>query len=452
MNSKIQSKSLIKNRAALSMFSLTLPIIGETFFRTLVSSLDTVMLSTYNDSSVAAVGMMGQYIFFTQLLFTIVCTGVSIVLAQYIGAEKNDKAKKIVTTGTALSLCVGVLVTLFGVFLTKPILSCYSLDEDVRTFATQYFIIFGGLGALATSFNMLQGSILKAYGHTKDALIGSIVANLINVGGNAIVIYALNNEYTVAGVACSSVLSQIISCIIYAIFIRQRPEIKISFKGLFHFDKQSYRTILKIGLPTAGESISYNVAQITIMAMVSTLGTASMSALVYAQTIVRFVYILANSIGQAVQIKTGYYVGSNQSDVAYKKVYKYQIIGTCCSAGVIILINIFSNSIASLFTKNSEIISLLQTLLLFSIYYEIGRSMNLITISALKGSGDVSFPVFYGIFSMWGIMALGSYIFGIKLGFGLLAIWLSIATDEFSRGVVMVLRWKSKKWMCKEVA
>lgn len=451
MSTENQNKTIVKNRAALPMFALTLPIVGENFFRTLVSSVDTIMLSTYKDSAVAAVGMMGQYIFFTQLLFNIICTGVSIVLAQYIGAGKIDKAKKVSTAGTALSLYVGIAVTLFGVFLTKPILSLYSIDEDVRTFATQYFIIFGGLGALATSFNMLQGAILRAYGHTKDALVGSIIANLINVAGNAVSIYIIKNGYEVIGVACASVLAQFASCAVYAFYIRIRPEVKMPFKGLFNFDKESYRTIFKIGLPTAGESISYNVAQITIMAMVSTLGTAAMSALVYAQTIVRYVYVLTNSIGQAVQIKTGYFVGAGQSDIAYKKVYKYQLIGSACSICVILLINLFSKNIISLFTHDVEITKLLHKLLLLSIYYETGRSMNLVTISALKGSGDVKFPMIYGIFSMWGIMVLGSFVFGIKLGFGLTAIWLSIATDEFSRGVVMVLRWKSKKWMCKGV-
>lgn len=433
------------------MVSLTLPIIGETFFRTLVSSLDTIMLSSYKDSAVAAVGMMGQYIFFTQLLFNIISTGASIVLAQYIGAEKFEKAEHVTKASTALTLYVGLAVMVFALLATKPILSLYKIDDDVRLYATTYFIIFGGIGALATSFNTLQGAILRAYGHTSDALIGSIVANVVNVGGNAIAIYGIKNGFEVAGTAWASVLSQVASCIIYACFIKFRPEVKMPFKGLFKFDKESYRTILKIGVPTAGESISYNLAQITIMAMVSTLGTVAISALVYAQTIVRYVYVLANSIGAAVQIKTGFYVGAGQADVAYRKEYKYQLIGTACSVIAIILINVFSRPIALLFTKDEGIISLLRTLLLISIYYETGRSFNLITISALKGSGDVKFPVLYGICSMWGIMVLGSYIFGLKLGLGLVAVWWSIGSDEFSRGMVMMLRWHSKKWQTKAI-
>ena len=440
------------NRAALPMFQLTLPIIGETFFRTLVASADTLMLSSYKDSAVAAVGMMGQYIFFTQLLFNIICTGASIVLAQYIGAGKTEKAERVTKASTAMALYVGAAVTLFVVLATKPLLAAYSIEDDVRTFATEYFVIFGGIGALATAFNMLQGAVLRAYGYTKDALIGTVAANIVNLAGNTLAIYVIKNGFEVTGTAWASVVSQFVSCLIYAYMIRSHSEIKMPFKGVFRLDRESYATVLKIGIPTAGESISYNVAQIVIMAMVSTLGTAPMSALVYAQTIVRYVYVLANSIGVAVQIKTGYFVGSGKSGVAYRKVYKYQLIGSACSLGVILFINLFGTELVSLFTRDPGIISRLKILLLISIYYEFGRSMNLITISALKGSGDVKFPVFYGICSMWGIMVAGSWFFGMKLGYGLTAVWWSIGSDEFSRGVVMILRWHSKRWMSKAIS
>jgi len=47
---------------------------------------------------------------------------------------------------------------------------------------------------------------------------------------------------------------------------------------------------------------------------------------------------------------------------------------------------------------------------------------------------------------MWGIMVLGSWIFGLKFGFGLTAFYLCIGTDETTRGIVMFFRWKSKRW------
>ena len=78
------------SRGSLSMIKLTVPLAMEQFFRILVSSVDTFMLSTFSEQAVAGVGLVGQYVFFLQILFNVVCIGASIVLAQYLGAEKSD--------------------------------------------------------------------------------------------------------------------------------------------------------------------------------------------------------------------------------------------------------------------------------------------------------------------------------------------------------------------------
>ena len=272
---------------------------------------------------------------------------------------------------------------------------------------------------------------------------------MIGYTGFAPVHWSSNANSTIASnfdMNTSSGFSMFVSCILFFIFIKQKQDVEFSFKGIFKVPFSTYKTILSVGLPTAGESLSYNVSQIVIMAMISTLGTYAMSAQVYVQTIVRFVFAVAVAMGNATQIKTGYFVGAKQNDIAYKKVYKYQLIATTCSMVLITLAIIIRTPVIRLFTDISEIISLVNVLLIYSIYIEFGRTLNLIYVGALKGAGDVKFPVFYGIFSNWCIMVLGSYILGLKCGLGLVGFWLSIGTDETTRGIVMLLRWKSRRW------
>lgn len=436
------------------MAALTLPIMVEMLFRTLMMSVDTVMLSGYSQKAVAAVGLVSQYIFFVQILFNVICIGTSIVLSQYLGANRSDDAKKVAQASAVMIL--GTAASMFALILagTRPLLSLYPIEEEVRSFAAQYFIIFGGFGALFTSFNMLQGTILRSYGHTKDAMFVTMTANLINVIGNAIALYGPFGlpVFGVVGVAVSSVFSQIVATVILASRIKALPEVQFPFRGWKAVPGQIYRTILSIGVPTAGENMAYNTAQIVIMAMISSFGTAAMSAQVYTITIARFVFVFAMSIGQGTQIKTGWYVGAKKPEEAYRRVYRYQAVGTALSVALILLVNLVKTPLISLFTRDPAIASLTATLLLYSIYIEFGRSLNLVTISALKGAGDVRFPVFYGILSMWGIMVFGSWLLGMKLGMGLVGVWIATGTDETTRGIVMLFRWKSKRWMTKAIA
>lgn len=438
-----------KNRGSLPMFKLTFPIAMEQFMRILVSSADTFMLSSYSNDAVAAVGLVSQYAFFLNLLFSVIGTGCTIVLAQYLGAQKSKKELNYIAQASSVMLLILSVIIMTLVFaFTKPLLMCYTLEDSVRNFAFEYFIIYGGAFCFFSGFSLLQGAILRSYGHTNQAMIVSVVANIVNVLGNAISLYGWFGlpVLGVRGVAFASGFSMFVSCILFYIFIKQKDDVEFSFKGIFKVPLSTYKTILSVGLPTAGESLSYNVSQIVIMAMISTLGTYAMSAQVYVQTIVRFVFAVAVAMGNATQIKTGYFVGAKQNDIAYKKVFKYQLIATTCSMILITLAIIIKKPVIRAFTTIPEVISLVSTLLVYSIYIEFGRTLNLIYVGALKGAGDVKFPVFYGIFSNWCIMVLGSYILGLKCGLGLVGFWLSIGTDETTRGIVMLLRWKSRRW------
>ena len=438
-----------KNRGALPMLKLTFPIAMEQFMRILVSSVDTMMLSSYSNDAVAAVGLVSQYVFFLNLVFSVIGTGCSIVLAQYLGARrKEEELNHIAQASSVMVLIVSIILTALVLLGTGPLLSCYTLEESVRRFAWQYFVIYGGICCIFNAFSLLQGAILRSYGYTNEAMIVSIVANIINVLGNALSLYGWFGLpiLGVPGVAGASGLSMVVSCILFHIFIRRRKDVAFKIRGIRQVPKASYKIILSVGVPTAGESLSYNISQIVIMAMISTLGTYAMSAQVYTMTIVRFVFAAAVATGSATQIKAGYYVGAGENDTAYKKIFLYQLVATACSMVMIVIVNLFKSPIIHIFTDIPEVTSLVATLLIYSTYIEFGRSLNLVYVGALKGAGDVRFPVIYGIISNWGIMVLGSYILGLKCGLGLVGFWLGIGTDETTRGLVMLLRWKSRRW------
>lgn len=443
-----------KTRGSLPMLHLVLPLAGEQLLRILVSLADTFMLSTYSDHAVAGVGLVSQYMFFLQILFNVVAIGSSIVLAQYLGAERSREDLNNISKASALMTTAIALLLSAAVFLgSGPLLNRYSLEDDVRTYAKEYFLIFGGAGAVFNAFGLLQSSMMRCYGYAREALIVTFVANIVNVAGNALSLYGWFGlpVFGVRGVAAASAISSVVSCLMLAVMIRRRKEIAFDLHKIFSVPKKFFRLILSVGIPTAGENLSYNVSQIVIMAMISSLGTSAMSAQVYTMTIVRFVYVIAIAIGGAVQIKTGWYVGAHQRDEAYKKVMLYSLWATGASMFLVVILNFIKSPIISIFTDNPQIVQMVSELLRVSILLEFGRSLNLIYVGALKGAGDVRFPVLYGIFSNWCVMVLLAYILGIRFQLGIVGCFLGISADEITRGAVMFFRWKGKLWMEKNL-
>ena len=116
-------------RGALSMTKLSLPLILEQFFRILIASIDTVMLSFYSEKAVAAVGMMTQYVFFITILFNVIAIGTSIVLSQFLGAQKErDDLNAIAKSSAVMVTAAAAVMTLAVIFGLKPLLGRYSLE------------------------------------------------------------------------------------------------------------------------------------------------------------------------------------------------------------------------------------------------------------------------------------------------------------------------------------
>ena len=94
-------------------------------------------------------------------------------------------------------------------------------------------------------------------------------------------------------------------------------------------------------------------------------------------------------------------------------------------------------------------VALAASAVLVALVHEPGRNLNMILIQALKGAGDVRFPVSVGIASNWGLAVLGAWLLGERLGLGLVGVWMAMAAEEWLRGIVMLLRWRSGVWQRK---
>ncbi|PNI00986.1 MATE family efflux transporter [Vibrio diazotrophicus] len=431
----------------MSIVALTWPILVEILLRTALGTSDVFMLSGYSDKAVSAVGVITQLTFFLIIVSTFVSSGTGILIAQYNGAERTQDATNVGVASIALSVVVGVLLSIAAVLGAVHLISFYGLEPQVELYAQEYLIISG-----AMTFNVTIGivftTILRSYGYSRSPMVVNMVSGLLNVVGNYIALYQPFGlpVYGVQGVAIATVMSQIVGTVTLGFILKYSP-ISLPMGSLKNVPAGVYKKILKIGGMNAGEVLSYNMAQIAIVYFVVQMGTASLAAFTYAQNIARFSFAFALAIGQATQIQTGYYIGKGWVESILKRVQIYFLVSFVVSISAASAIYLLRDSILPLFTHQPEILYLTGTLMMGSIILEAGRVFNLVFISALKGAGDVRFPVQIGILCMWGVGVCFSYLLGIHWGFGVIGAWLAIALDEWVRGIIMLVRWRSSSWV-----
>ncbi|CUM94150.1 MATE family efflux transporter [Turicibacter sanguinis] len=433
-----------------SLFQLSWPIFIELTLFMLMGMVDTFMLSAYSDNAVAAVGMSNQVINLIGVMFNFVAAGTIILVSQNLGAKNQTKACEVSIVSIGANFLIGIILSVVMITCSKYILTFMNTPLEIMDITLNYTKIIGSFLFLMAIQPVLSG-ILRSFGYTKHSMIITLIANLINICGNALFIYGLFGvkELGPVGVAISTVFSRFVTVVLIAVIIYRKIEFKFSTHFFKSWPLQDVKNILKIGVPSALEQLAYSTSQVIIISFVSMLGTLAITTRVYTGNISMFVYLFSLAIAQGNQVLVGYLIGEKKTDEVSHQTFKTQRLAVSVSLGLSIICYLGSDFLFGIFTSDANILSLGHTLLLINVLLEIGRATNLVLTNALKAAGDINYPFILGIVGMWVICIPVAYVLGIWFGLGLAGIWIAFAVDECFRGLVFTIRWKSQKWVNK---
>ncbi|MGG1883222.1 MATE family efflux transporter [Bacillus safensis] len=441
---KVQAKD---EKTHPSLFALTWPIFIEISLYMLMGSADTLMLSQYSDNSVAAVGVSNQLLNLLIVMFSFITTGTTIVIAQLLGADRKQEATQVAYVSLGTNFLISFVISLLMFVLAVPILHMMGLSSELMPDAAVFLQIVGLLSFIQALI-MTYSAILKSYGYTRDTMYVTIGMNLLNVAGNYLVIFGPFGfpVLGVMGVAFSTSLARLIGLMAMILIVRRRIGLRFSLKSMFHIQRTHLKRLLKIGIPSAGEQLSYNGSQMIITLFITFMGTQALAAKVYTQNLMMFIMLFGAAISQGTQILIGRHIGAKEFDAAYRRCMKSLYWAIAISLLSSTALSLSSTHLLTFFTSNREIIQIAATLLLLTIILEPGRSFNMVIINSLRAAGDAKFPVYMAMISMWGIGLPIAYLLGIQLEMGLIGVWISFIVDEWVRGIFMYRRWRSRVW------
>ena len=428
------------------------PMFLELFLNTMLNNVDTLMLSHYDECAVGAVGNANTIMFMMNILFNVIATATSVVVAQYLGAKQYDKMNMIYTLAVAVNFVIGLVLSATFCLANPLIMDFLNVSPEMRPYSMIYIYIVGGAGFITAVFNvMLQ--ILRCNGYPKIGMYVTLAINVVNIFGNYLFLYGplkfLNMG--VAGVAISTVAARTLAVTAVLIFFFVSKIGKISLRYLRPFPKSLLFKMIRIGLPTAGENLTYNLYQTTLLSFVNAMGNDAVNARAFCNTLISFAMIFSNASAMSTQIITGHLVGAGKQDLAYKRVFKTLRTSMPITIALASVNAIFCRYTLQLFTDNPHIIMLGQMIMIADIFVEIGRCLNMTFVSSLKAAGAYMFPLIIGILCNWGLGLTTGYMVGVVCGLGVAGIYAGTATDECIRGLIVMYYWYKKKWYGKSV-
>lgn len=428
------------------------PMFIELFLNILLNNIDTVMLSHYSENAVGAVGNANQIMSLLIIMFNIIATATSVVVAQYLGAKMFDKMNQVYTLALVVNLFFGLFLCGGLVLFKHGLMNLVHVSGEMMPDALTYInIVGGGLFVQACYGVMLQ--ILRCNGHAKVGMYISIVVNVINIAGNYMFLYGSLKflQLGVAGVAISTVAARMIALLVAIIFFYRAGIGRISPRLLVPFPRKQLAEMIRIGLPSAGENLSYSLYQIVLLSFVNRMGNDAVNARSYCNAIISFGMLFSNAAAMSTQIIVGHLVGAGKEEAAYRRVFDTLKVSMPITIGLSAANWLLSPFTLHIFTDNQQIIRLAYGIMFADIFVEIGRCLNMTFVNSLKAAGDYVYPLIVGLITMWGLGATVGYTLGILLGLGVAGVFAGTATDECIRGLIVMHHWRKRKWVGKAI-
>ena len=432
---------------------LIAPMIIEQFLAILVGMSDSIMVATVGEHAVSGVSLVDNIFILLIYLFAALATGGAVVMGQYLGQNKHEKANRAVNQLILFTALFAICI-MIGLYLARNLILHRvfgAIEANVMEASKTYLLIVSASIPFIALYNA-GAAVFRTMGNSKVPMYLSMMMNAINVGGNAILIFGFGMG--VAGAATSTLVSRVISAVAIILLLCS-PEHLLHLERPFSFklDFGMLKKIAYIGIPNGLENGMFQLGKIMVLSMITGFGTAAIAANAVSNIIATFQVLPGMSVGMAVITVCSRCVGAGDYEAA--RYYTRKILKL-----VYILIIVFSVTTLVALPGIMHLYNLSDDAMTFTkqiIWYH-GICCMLIWPEAftlpntLRAASDVKFCMILSIISMWVFRIAFSYIIAVRMGMGVLGVWIAMTIDWAVRAVLFIIRYRGKRWQHKSIA
>lgn len=425
------------------IFILLIPILITQLGMFAMVFFNTVLSGNYHSSALAGVAI-GASIWnpvFTGL--SGILLAVSPIAAQYFGEKRKMDVSYVVTHGVYLGLIIAALVIISGALFLNPLLNAMDLDETVRGVAYDYLIGLS-LGIIPLFiFNALR-SFIYALGNTRVVMIILLLALPVNLFFNYMLIFGVGIFPELGGAGggfATSITYWFVLAMTLYVIKTKRPF--SSYVRLNYFRKFSWKRcleILKIGIPM-GFSMFFETSMFAVVTiLISKFTVETVAAYQSALNIISFLYMIPLSVSMAITVLVGFEVGARR----FRDAKSYSWLGLALSifiamfAGLAVVI--FRDEVASLYSNEAEVITLIGHFLIYALFFHISDSLQVTAQAALRGYKDVNLSLVITLVAYWFICLPFGYFLAHPMSFGPTGYWIGLTIGLLAAGIALSIR------------
>lgn len=426
---------------------LIVPLIIDQFLQAFVGLADSIMVASVGEAAVSGVSLIDTIMVLILNIFTALATGGAVIAGQFLGKKRDEMACKstnqLISFTLKASLIIMLLCYLGRNFITHVVFG--KIEADVMYNCNVYMMIVFASIPMTALYNA-GAAIYRAMGNSAVAMKISMLMNVINLGGNALLIFVFHRG--VEGVAIPTLVSRTVACVIMMFLMNnQKHTLHLYHPFSFKTDWGLLKKILYIGVPNGLENSMFQLGKILVLSIVTGFGTASIAANAVSNNVATFAVLPGMSVGFAILTVGAQCVGAGDYEqVRYytKKLMKI-VYASLFAANILVVLAV--PYIIRIYGLSAEASQYAHKILIY-------HSICAVTIwplsfslpNTLRAAADVTYTMILSIISMW-IFRIGfSVVLGVYCHMGVFGVWVAMTIDWLFRAVCFSIRYLRGKW------
>ena len=434
--------------------NLLIPVVLEQLLNSIMGTADTMMVSNVGSAAISAVSLVDSINVLVIQAFSALAAGGAIVCAQYIGQRNKEKANESVRQVLFIITAISVAVSLICLVFQKPLLRLIfgSVEAEVMRASEVYFFYTDLSFPFIAAYDS-AASIFRAQDNTRGPMTISMISNVMNIAGNAIMIWVFHMG--VAGAALSTLISRIFCAVVVLIQLRKEREgQEIVVRDYFKIrpNWSMIKRILGIGIPSGVENSMFQLGKLAIQSTVSTLGTAAIAAQAMTNILENLNGIAAIGVGVGLMTIVGQCLGAGRKDEAVYYIKKLCVIAEIVVLTSCLIVFALTKPVTILGGMEKESADMCFHMVMWiTIMKPLVWTMAFVPGYGLRAAGDVKFSMITSCCTMWACRFCLCVFLIRVMGFGPKGVWIGMFADWTVRSIIFTWRFHSRKWLQHKV-
>ncbi len=446
-----RTKEMLRDRTFLrKAVAIALPVAMQGMLNTIVNLVDTMMIGTLGETTIAAVGLANKVFFVFSLLVFGVASGSGVLAAQYWGNNDVKNIRKVLGLSLVISVAGAFCFLLPAEVCPEVVMRIFTTSEGAISIGAVYLAI-AAVSYPFTAITNVYVAMLRSVGRVKAPVMISCMTICINIFFNYMLIFGHFGAPAMgaAGAALATLIARVVECLtILGVTWYTRSPLACRLQEMTGYSRGFLQQFISTTGPVIANEFMWGLGTTLYSLAYGRMGDNAVAAITIATTIQDIVIVLFQGLSAATAVVLGHELGAGNLKRAEKYAANFVILQFMASLAAMAICYGIRGGIIGMYSITPEVARDVNLCLIVFILYLPVKSFNFVNIvGILRSGGDTKVCLFIDTSGVWAIGVPMAFLGGLYFRQPIYIVYAMVLSEEIYKAVIGSIRYRQKKWL-----